>query len=113
MASFSILLSNYYNYLLCSVYFIYLSSLISTQDLKILYSIIFQENPNCLLIVTPKGGHLGWVAGDQAPIGAPWTDPVVMDFLEHLERGKSKPVSSSSNIQGSELSAEVVRHLEV
>lgn len=72
-----------------------------------------KENPNCLLIVTPKGGHLGWVAGDQAPNGAPWTDPVVMDFLEHLERGESKPVSSSSNIQGSELNAEVVRHLEV
>ncbi|KAF6153705.1 hypothetical protein GIB67_000938 [Kingdonia uniflora] len=48
-----------------------------------------KENPNCLLIVTPKGGHLGWVAGDEAPFGAPWTDPLVMEFLEHLERGKS------------------------
>ncbi|OMO85850.1 NatC N(alpha)-terminal acetyltransferase, Mak10 subunit [Corchorus olitorius] len=46
-----------------------------------------KDNPNCLLIVTPKGGHLGWVAGSQAPRGAPWTDPVVMDFLEHLEKG--------------------------
>ncbi|CAK9172359.1 unnamed protein product [Ilex paraguariensis] len=44
-----------------------------------------KENPNCLLIVTPQGGHLGWVAGTEAPRGAPWTDPVVMDFLEHLE----------------------------
>lgn len=44
-----------------------------------------QVNPNCLLIVTPKGGHLGWVAGSEAPLGAPWTDPVVMDFLEYLE----------------------------
>ncbi|GFP89304.1 embryogenesis-associated protein emb8 [Phtheirospermum japonicum] len=44
-----------------------------------------QKNPNCMLIVTPKGGHLGWVAGGEAPFGAPWTDPIVMDFLEHLE----------------------------
>ncbi|KAF5948079.1 hypothetical protein HYC85_014036 [Camellia sinensis] len=49
-----------------------------------------QENQNCLLIVTPKGGHLGWVAGAESPRGAPWTDPVVMDFLEHLERGREE-----------------------
>lgn len=46
-------------------------------------------NPNCLLIVTPKGGHLGWVAGEDAPLGCPWTDPMVMDFLQHLENEKS------------------------
>ncbi|KAL3834899.1 hypothetical protein ACJIZ3_009635 [Penstemon smallii] len=45
-----------------------------------------QKNPNCMLIVTPKGGHLGWVAGGEAPFGAPWTDSVVMEFLEHLEQ---------------------------
>ncbi|GKF58268.1 hypothetical protein Tco_0171805, partial [Tanacetum coccineum] len=44
------------------------------------------ESPNCMLIVTPKGGHLGWIVGDEAPFGAPWTDPVIMDFLEHLEK---------------------------
>lgn len=44
--------------------------------------------------MTPKGGHLGWVAGAEAPRGAPWTDPIVMDFLEHLERGESKSLSS-------------------
>ncbi|GER39575.1 alpha/beta hydrolase domain containing protein 1 [Striga asiatica] len=44
-----------------------------------------QKNCNCMLIVTPKGGHLGWVAGVDAPFGAPWTDPIVMDFLQHLE----------------------------
>ncbi|KAI7736968.1 hypothetical protein M8C21_027244, partial [Ambrosia artemisiifolia] len=48
-----------------------------------------KENPNCLLIVTPKGGHLGWVAGENAPVGCPWTDPMVMDFLRHLENEKS------------------------
>nr|GEX36369.1 hypothetical protein [Tanacetum cinerariifolium] len=37
---------------------------IPRQDIK--------ENPNC--------GHLGWVAGDEAPNGTPWTDPMVMDY---------------------------------
>ncbi|XP_074588564.1 embryogenesis-associated protein EMB8-like [Curcuma longa] len=45
-----------------------------------------KANPNCLLIVTPQGGHLGWIAGDEAPFGAPWTDPVVMEFLEHVDK---------------------------
>ncbi|PON73550.1 AB hydrolase 4 family [Parasponia andersonii] len=72
-----------------------------------------KENPNCLLIVTPKGGHLGWVAGDEAPIGAPWTDTVVIDFLEHLEGGASKALSSSSNAQGLDQCVDVLHHLEV
>ncbi|KAK4804320.1 hypothetical protein SAY86_004137 [Trapa natans] len=55
-----------------------------------------KENPNCLLIVTPKGGHLGWVAGDEAPIGAPWTDTVVMEFLEHLERRETSELHLNS-----------------
>ncbi|KAL8520541.1 hypothetical protein ACS0TY_011170 [Phlomoides rotata] len=55
-----------------------------------------QKNPSCMLIVTPKGGHLGWVAGGEAPLGAPWTDPIVMDFLEHLERvGISEDVNDA------------------
>lgn len=56
---------------------------------------LYQENQNCLLIVTPKGGHLGWVAGNEAPFGAPWTDPCVIDFLQHLERKSSESLSSS------------------
>lgn len=43
------------------------------------------ENPYCFLVVTPSGGHLGWVAGAEAPFGAPWTDPLVMDYLEEIE----------------------------
>ncbi|KAF5734953.1 embryogenesis-associated protein EMB8 [Tripterygium wilfordii] len=66
-----------------------------------------KENPNCLLVVTPKGGHLGWVAGSEAPRGAPWTDPLVMDFLEHLERGEPTAPASSSNLGG------IQQHLEV
>ncbi|KAJ0431315.1 hypothetical protein HanIR_Chr17g0847071 [Helianthus annuus] len=56
-----------------------------------------------MLIVTPEGGHLGWVAGDGAPFGCPWTDPVVMDFLEYLEKIKSnsffKPDEKTHTLQ--------------
>ncbi|GKB80092.1 hypothetical protein Tco_0946987, partial [Tanacetum coccineum] len=38
-----------------------------------------------LRIVTPKGGHLRWVAGENAPLRYPWTDPLFMDFLQDLE----------------------------
>ncbi|KAL0372907.1 UNVERIFIED_CONTAM: Embryogenesis-associated protein [Sesamum calycinum] len=59
-----------------------------------------QKNPNCMLIVTPKGGHLGWVAGGEAPLGAPWTDPIVMDFLEHLEQARvSSFVTTSTSLE--------------
>ncbi|ESW03470.1 hypothetical protein PHAVU_011G016800 [Phaseolus vulgaris] len=57
-----------------------------------------KENPNCLLIVTPKGGHLGWVAGDEAPLGAPWTDPLVMDFIQYLERDAVKAPESKDTL---------------
>lgn len=40
--------------------------------------------------MTPQGGHLGWLAGSEAPFGAPWTDTVAMDFLELLQAGKTK-----------------------
>lgn len=52
-----------------------------------------KENPNCVLVVTPNGGHLGWVAGDEAPFGAPWTDPLVMEYLQVLEKNQiEKPL---------------------
>lgn len=41
-----------------------------------------QANPNTFLVVTPGGGHLGWIAGEEAPLGAPWTDPLVMEFFK-------------------------------
>ncbi|TMX03667.1 hypothetical protein EJD97_014940 [Solanum chilense] len=56
-----------------------------------------EENSNCMLIVTPKGGHLGWVAGPDAPRGCPWTDPHVMDFLEYIEHDKSTSAACASN----------------
>lgn len=38
-----------------------------------------------MLVITPTGGHLGWIAGEGAPFGCPWTDPVVMDYLEVIQ----------------------------
>ena len=52
-----------------------------------------QENHHCFLVVTPAGGHLGWVAGSDAPFGAPWTDPLVMDYLDILERSAKSNMS--------------------
>ncbi|XP_043715201.1 embryogenesis-associated protein EMB8 [Telopea speciosissima] len=81
---------------------------IPRQDIK--------ENPNCLLIVTPKGGHLGWVAGKGAPIGAPWTDPLVMEFLEQLERGNldsCETVASFRQLDSAQQSLEGLHELEV
>lgn len=47
--------------------------------------------------MTSKGGHLGWVAGDEAPLGAPWTDPLVIDFLQYLETEAAKTAQTGSN----------------
>ncbi len=27
------------------------------------------QNPNCTLVTTPGGGHLGWAAGNEGPFG--------------------------------------------
>lgn len=59
--------------------------------------------------MTPKGGHLGWVAGDEAPLGAPWTDPLVMDFIQHLERDAVDAPETNSK-PGSK---EALYHVEV
>lgn len=72
-----------------------------------------KENLNCMLIVTPKGGHLGWVAGAEAPLGAPWTDPVVMDFLEYLERGASKTGKFSADSEAVQRSSGELHRIEV
>lgn len=62
------------------------------------------------MIVTPKGGHLGWVAGSEAPSGAPWTDPLVMDFLEHLENSRLEDLPSCSESEDVNQSTGLVDH---
>lgn len=61
------------------------------------------SNPCVMLVVTPYGGHLGWVAGREAPFGAPWTDPLVMEYLVALERGaRKKGMEGSRRIEEGE-----------
>uniref|UniRef100_A0A2K2BUH0 Uncharacterized protein n=1 Tax=Populus trichocarpa TaxID=3694 RepID=A0A2K2BUH0_POPTR len=44
-----------------------------------------KENPNCLLIVKPKGGRLGYLKNNRNHTAKhTWTDTIVMDFLENL-----------------------------
>ncbi|CAI7800401.1 unnamed protein product [Closterium sp. NIES-53] len=45
-----------------------------------------ENNPLTMLVGTSHGGHLGWVAGPEAPFGAPWPDVLTMEFLEGLEK---------------------------
>eukprot|EP00238_Polyblepharides_amylifera_P001392 CAMPEP_0196571718 /NCGR_PEP_ID=MMETSP1081-20130531/1844_1 /TAXON_ID=36882 /ORGANISM="Pyramimonas amylifera, Strain CCMP720" /LENGTH=434 /DNA_ID=CAMNT_0041888759 /DNA_START=318 /DNA_END=1622 /DNA_ORIENTATION=- len=40
-----------------------------------------KQNPNCVLINTPGGGHLGWTAGEEGVLNRPWTDRGVIEFL--------------------------------
>ncbi|KAL4433399.1 hypothetical protein ABPG77_010252 [Micractinium sp. CCAP 211/92] len=40
-----------------------------------------QANPNCLLVLTPTGGHLGWCGGPDGATGAPWTDAAVAEYF--------------------------------
>mmetsp|Transcript_11434 Transcript_11434/g.39768 ORF Transcript_11434/g.39768 Transcript_11434/m.39768 type:complete len:485 (-) Transcript_11434:105-1559(-) len=37
------------------------------------------------LVVTPSGGHLGWVNAEAGPVGAPWTDEGVMEWFQAVE----------------------------
>eukprot|EP00891_Asterochloris_glomerata_P000961 jgi/Astpho2/961/e_gw1.00016.122.1_t len=43
------------------------------------------DNPNCILTVTPGGGHLGWVSGHGAPLGAPWATQAVVEWLTSVQ----------------------------
>nr|CAB3450517.1 unnamed protein product [Digitaria exilis]CAB3505132.1 unnamed protein product [Digitaria exilis] len=72
-----------------------------------------KANSNCLLIVTPKGGHLGWVAGDEAPFGCPWTDPIVMEYLEYLQNEKSSTAKNNISNEHQGVSEESAPHIAV
>lgn len=43
-----------------------------------------RNNPNCMLVVTPSGGHLGWIAGEGAPFNAPWSDLASMEWIKSV-----------------------------
>lgn len=39
------------------------------------------DNPNCALVVTPGGGHLGWAAGPTAPLGVWCLNKISVDLM--------------------------------
>ena len=39
------------------------------------------DNPNCILVTTPTGGHLGWCSGENGILGAPWTDMALNQYF--------------------------------
>ena len=49
----------------------------------------------------------------EAPLAAPWTDPVVMDFLEHLEIGTCKTAGFSCDSEAVQHSLEGLHHMDV
>jgi predicted alpha/beta-fold hydrolase len=78
-----------------------------------------KTNPNCVLAVTPAGGHLGWAAGPGAPWGHPWTDGAVTEWLASVllellgeraqQRGdKAAAVTTAAGSSGSAVNGRVV-----
>jgi hypothetical protein len=55
-----------------------------------------------MLIVTPKGRHLGWVAGAEAPFGTPWTNPVVMRVYRTLKKENGSAIKSEESTTNSQ-----------
>ncbi|EIE22712.1 AB-hydrolase YheT [Coccomyxa subellipsoidea C-169] len=59
------------------------------------------DNPNCALVVTPGGGHLGWAAGPEGPLSAPWADNASTEWLNsvllELYRHGKLPVKPSES----------------
>ena len=54
-----------------------------------------QHNPNCILAVTPHGGHLGWIEPHNIR-GAPWTDVPMLEFLKVLDCPSTKGLAAPS-----------------
>lgn len=50
-----------------------------------------EANPNCLLVLTPTGGHLGWCGGRDGVTGAPWSDAAVAEFFTAARQLLAQP----------------------
>ena len=40
-----------------------------------------KQNENCVLVITPRGGHLGWVTAEDGWFGPPWSDKAALEWL--------------------------------
>ena len=47
------------------------------------------SNAQCILVTTPRGGHLGWVAGVGGLRGAPWTDTLVVEYVQAVTSART------------------------
>jgi predicted alpha/beta-fold hydrolase len=52
-----------------------------------------KQNPNCTLVLTPTGGHLGWCSStsEQGILGAPWTDKAVIEYFAAVRKLQIEP----------------------
>ena len=41
-----------------------------------------QAMEQCMLVITPQGGHMGFLSQGLNPVGAPWTTEVIVKYLE-------------------------------
>eukprot|EP00884_Botryococcus_braunii_P020406 jgi/Botrbrau1/7049/Bobra.0165s0072.1 len=77
-----------------------------------------ESNPNCILVTTPGGGHLGWCAGSGGPFGAPWCDAPTVEFLNSallelyrmgaVQSGTVRRASAAPNDEVTDAAAELV-----
>ena len=65
-------------------------------------------NPNCVLVFTPTGGHLGWCSGDMGVRGAPWSDRAVTQYFSAVqqlwaaEKGEAAAAAAAAAVGGME-----------
>jgi predicted alpha/beta-fold hydrolase len=62
-----------------------------------------EANENCILVVTPTGGHLGWCSGDNGIFDAPWTDMALMQYfgaVQMLLDERKEPRMQQDEIKG-------------
>lgn len=45
-----------------------------------------EANSNCVLVVTPTGGHLGWTSGPGGVRAAPWSDRGVVEYFSAVQQ---------------------------
>jgi len=59
-----------------------------------------KQNPNCMLVTTKAGGHLGWMGGPGGIRGEPWTHRGVLEyFLAVLEKQEQRAALFKDDVE--------------
>jgi predicted alpha/beta-fold hydrolase len=61
---------------------------------------LFASNPHLVLATTPTGGHLGWITDSDTLWGGPWTDRVVLEFLQAVLARTQLPQAAQAATAG-------------